>query len=116
MGTLVLLGALFAFCGQGWARLPGPYEQEGRVESVDCETHTIVLAASPRKFRLGRIVKATTFVWMETTQFFKDGRQACALGLLPGARVRLYYRYSTSKQPPFVLKVVWGNERKRVSP
>src|SRR2546426_6330131 len=107
-GCALLLGSASA-----WARLPGPYEHRGTIQSIDYHAQLIVLAAPPRpKFRIGKIVKPTTFVWTENTEFIKNGRPDDGAAMFPGARVHLYYRYSKTKLSPVLLKVLWTDKNK----
>jgi len=105
----VMAGCALLIAGaSAWARLPIPYEQRGAVASVDENAHLIVLAAPPKpKFRLGKIVKPTVFVWTQDTKFIRNGQPADAAGLALGENVHLYYRYPGTKQPPVLVKVLW---------
>lgn len=86
--------ALFLASSPAWARLPVPYKHQGAIASIDREARVIVLAEPPKpKFRLGKIIKPTTFVWTENTQFIKSGQPASASALSSGVPARLHYWY-----------------------
>ena len=97
------------------ARLATPYEHSGIVRSIDRQHQLIVLEVPPEpKFGIGRVIKPGAFVWAEETKFIKDGQPADATGLFPGARVRLFYRYSTRTRPPFLVRVLWSEKKGKV--
>jgi len=117
--VLAVTALLCLSAAESWARLPVPYKHEGAIASIDREACVVVLAGSPKpKFRLGKIIKPTTFAWTENTQFIKNGQPADVTTLASGAQARLHYWYPPRNGTPFLVKVVWenGNELTPASP
>jgi hypothetical protein len=112
-GAILFCGLLLA--PDSLARLPGPYHAQAFIVSIDYAASVLVVAGPPRKkFILGRIVRPTTFRWTQETVFTKDGRSVNAAALAPGEKAWLYYQYSSRKQPPNLVKVLWsGTNRPR---
>jgi hypothetical protein len=105
--VLLTLGLLALATFAASARLPAPHQHQGAIAFVDLQTHTLILAAAPKpKLRLGSIVKPSTFVWTEQTQFISKGLPFDPARLASGEEVRLYYHYRKAKQPPVLLKLV----------
>lgn len=116
ISTKAVLAATALLClsaAESWARLPVPYKHEGAITSIDREARVIVLAEPPKpKFRIGKIVKPTTFVWTENTQFIKNGQLTNATALSTSVPARLRYWYPPKKGRPFLVKIVWENDPK----
>lgn len=104
----ILAGCAFILAGStAWARPPVPYKHQGTAASVDRGARMIVPTEPARhRFRLGKIVKPTTFAWTDSTHFIKNGQPADAGALASGAQVRLQYWYPPKKKPPCLVKVV----------
>lgn len=77
---------------------------------VDGNTRTLALVTQPKsKFRLGKIIKPTTFVWNDQTKFIKDGREMNPADLTTNSPAQLEYFYPRGKGRPVLLKVVFGS-------
>lgn len=111
LAKLVFGASILCLAGStAWARLPRPYQHEGVVASVDSDSRVIALVQPPKpKFRLGKIVKPTTFVWNENTHFIKNGQPVAASALSSGAHARLHYWYPPKNGRPFLVKVLLEN-------
>lgn len=103
--TVMLLTGLNCFTAE--ARLPIPYKHQGSIASIDESARLLVLIDSNRPiFKLGHVVKPTRFIWDAATQFLKAGRTISPNTMTPGDHVEMEYIYTTSKQPPVLLKVM----------
>lgn len=103
---------LFFASSTASARLPRPYQHQGIVALIESDARMIVLAKPPKpKFRLGKIIKPTTFVWNDRTQFIKSGQPADATALAPGSQMRLEYYYPPKKGRPVLVQIVWEGDK-----
>ena len=99
MCTTVLLHA------DAWARLPVPYELQGTIQSIDSQSHRIVLDVPKPKFRIAKTLKPNTFIWTERTEIVRNGHPVEPTELVHGQNVKLYYRYSQTNDVPYVLRL-----------
>ncbi len=109
-----LLGMIILFGLASPARVPSTHEHEGTISSLDFQSNILVLAAPPKpRLHFGGTIKPFQFFWNGETLFLNGTNHVHATAFKPGDVVRLFYRYSSRKEPPLLLKVIPGKQASR---